>query len=86
MVTSYESLKLYAERFLRIRWDYVFLDEGHKIKNPDSDITLVCKQVKTPHRIILSGSPIQNRLTELWSLFDFVHPGRLGVRSTSAPA
>ena len=36
-------------------------------------------QLRTPHRILLSGSPIQNRLTELWSLMDFVHPGRLGT-------
>ena len=37
----------------------VFLDEGHKIRNPDADITIVCKQLRTVHRIILSGSPIQ---------------------------
>jgi DNA excision repair protein ERCC-6 len=53
----------------------IFLDEGHKIKNPDSEITIVCKQFETPHRIILSGTPIQNNLKELWSLFDFVFPG-----------
>lgn len=39
------------------------------------DITLAAKQFDTPHRIILSGSPIQNNLNELWSLFDFVFPG-----------
>lgn len=37
------------------------------------------KQVKTPHRLILSGSPLQNNLKELWSLFDFVYPGKLGT-------
>ncbi len=51
------------------------LDEGHKIRNPDSEITLVAKQVQTVHRLIMSGSPIQNRLSELWSLFDFIFPG-----------
>ncbi|GFR43344.1 hypothetical protein Agub_g4266, partial [Astrephomene gubernaculifera] len=54
-------------------------DEGHKIRNPDSEITLVCKQLHTVHRLILSGSPIQNRLAELWSLFDFIFPGKLGT-------
>ena len=42
-------------------------------------ITLVAKQLATVHRIIMSGSPIQNHLTELWSLFDFVFPGKLGT-------
>lgn len=42
-------------------------------------VTLVAKQLQTVHRIILSGSPIQNRLTELWSLFDYVFPGKLGT-------
>ena len=56
-----------------------FLDEGDKIRNPDTEITIICKQLKTPHRIILTGTPIQNNLKELWSLFDFVFPGRLGT-------
>jgi len=50
-----------------------------QIRNPDADITLVAKQLQTVHRLIMSGSPIQNRLTELWSLFDFVFPGKLGT-------
>jgi DNA excision repair protein ERCC-6 len=44
-----------------------------------NQITLVCKRFPTSHRIILSGSPIQNNLRELWSLFDFVYPGKLGT-------
>lgn len=51
----------------------------HQIRNPDAGVTLAAKQIRTPHRIILSGSPIQNNLRELWSLFDFVFPGRLGT-------
>lgn len=49
LVTSYETLKLHADKFVRAKWDYVFLDEGHKIKNPDSEVTLVCKQLKVTH-------------------------------------
>lgn len=60
-------------------WGYVVLDEGHKIRNPDAHITLACKRLLTTHRIILSGAPIQNKLKELWSLFDFVFPGKLGT-------
>ncbi|KAF9114472.1 hypothetical protein BGX27_010702 [Mortierella sp. AM989] len=79
IVTTYAGLRIHSSRLLRKRWSYIVLDEGHKIRNPDADITLACKKFKTPHRIILSGTPIQNNLSELWSLFDFVFPGRLGT-------
>ncbi|KAF9970227.1 hypothetical protein BGZ73_007096 [Actinomortierella ambigua] len=79
LVTTYAGLRIHARRLLRQEWSYIVLDEGHKIRNPDADITLTCKQFRTPHRIILSGTPIQNNLNELWSLFDFVFPGRLGT-------
>ena len=49
------------------------------MRNPDAEVTLAAKQLQTVHRVIMSGSPIQNRLTELWSLFDFVFPGKLGT-------
>lgn len=48
-------------------------------RNPDAEVTLTAKQMPTVHRLILTGAPIQNRLTELWSLFDFVFPGKLGT-------
>ncbi|CAO3692442.1 unnamed protein product [Umbelopsis ramanniana] len=79
IVTTYAGVRSYREILVRRKWGYVVLDEGHKIRNPDSEVTLSCKQLKTPHRMILSGTPIQNNLTELWSLFDFVFPGRLGT-------
>jgi len=79
VLTTYEGLRAHRDLLLPLPWSYVVLDEGHKIRNPDADVTLVCKQVATVHRIILSGSPIQNRLQELWSLFDFVFPGKLGT-------
>lgn len=50
-----------------------------KIRNPDAEVTIACKRLRTPHRLLLSGTPIQNDLRELWSLFDFVFPGRLGT-------
>ncbi|KAL3875967.1 hypothetical protein ACJMK2_033861 [Sinanodonta woodiana] len=79
LITSYSTLVLNQDCILPHNWHYVVLDEGHKIRNPDAQVTLCCKQFKTPHRIILSGSPIQNNLKELWSLFDFVFPGKLGT-------
>ncbi|KAI3402348.2 rhp26 [Candida oxycetoniae] len=79
LVTTYVGLRMYSKYILPKQWGYCVLDEGHKIRNPDSDISLTCKSIKTVNRIILSGTPIQNNLTELWSLFDFVFPGRLGT-------
>ncbi|XP_019188435.1 PREDICTED: protein CHROMATIN REMODELING 8 [Ipomoea nil] len=79
LITTYEQLRLLGEKLLDIEWGYAVLDEGHRIRNPNTDVTLVCKQLQTVHRIIMTGSPIQNKLSELWSLFDFVFPGKLGV-------
>jgi len=79
IITSYDNIRRREQFFLGCCWTYVVLDEGHKIRNPDAKITVTCKQLNTPHRIILSGSPLQNRLRELWSLFDFVFPGKLGT-------
>ncbi|KAF4319088.1 hypothetical protein G195_007590 [Phytophthora kernoviae 00238/432] len=82
VISTYESVRQYQNLFLAREWDYVVLDEGHRVRNPDAETTLACKQLRTVHRIILSGTPIQNRLRELWSLFDFVYPGRLGTLPT----
>lgn len=79
LITTYEQLRLQGEKLLGIEWGYAILDEGHRIRNPNAEVTLVCKQLQTVHRIIMTGAPIQNKLTELWSLFDFVFPGKLGV-------
>lgn len=79
LITTYEQLRLHREKLLDFNWGYAVLDEGHRIRNPDAEVTLVCKQLQTVHRLIMTGAPIQNRLTELWSLFDFVFPGKLGV-------
>ena len=79
LVTTYEQMRLFRDKICSVRWGYAVLDEGHKIRNPDADITIVSKQLQTVHRIVMSGAPIQNRLSELWSLFDFVFPGKLGT-------
>jgi len=79
LLTTYEQLRLFTPRLLAVPWGYVVLDEGHKIRNPDAEVTILCKQMPTVHRIVMTGAPIQNRLTELWSLFDFCFPGKLGT-------
>ncbi|KAF7021049.1 hypothetical protein CFC21_034057 [Triticum aestivum] len=79
LLTTYEQLRIIREKLLDVEWGYAVLDEGHRIRNPNAEVTLVCKQLQTVHRIIMTGAPIQNKLSELWSLFDFVFPGKLGV-------
>ncbi|KAK2590437.1 DNA repair protein rhp26 [Conoideocrella luteorostrata] len=79
LVTTYTGLQTYANELLPIEWEYAVLDEGHKIRNPNAEITVSCKELNTPNRVILSGTPVQNNLTELWSLFDFIYPMRLGT-------
>ena len=79
LVTTYSGLQTYAPLLIPIDWQYAILDEGHKIRNPNTAITIYCKELRTPNRVILSGTPMQNNLIELWSLFDFVFPMRLGT-------
>ena len=79
LITSYETMRISIDALLEATWVIVILDEGQKIRNPHASLTIACKRFSTTHRILLSGSPIQNNLRELWSLFDFVCPGRLGT-------
>ena len=79
LVMSYQAIVTHIELLSSLSWEYIILDEGHKIRNPDAKVTLAVKQIATAHRLILSGSPLQNNLKELWSLFDFIYPGKLGT-------
>ncbi|XP_036403368.1 DNA excision repair protein ERCC-6 [Megalops cyprinoides] len=82
LITSYSYVRIMQDYIQRYDWHYIILDEGHKIRNPHAGVTVACKQFRTPHRFILSGSPMQNNLKELWSLFDFIFPGKLGTLPT----
>jgi hypothetical protein len=61
-----------------LQWLYCVLDEGHIIRSPKSKVAVACKRVPALHRLILTGTPVQNTVSELWSLFDFLMPGFLG--------
>ena len=82
VVTSYEVVRNDISSLQDINWHYCILDEGHIIKNAKTKLTKAVKQVKAVHRLILSGTPIQNNVLELWSLFDFLMPGFLGTESS----
>ncbi|XP_033218058.1 DNA excision repair protein ERCC-6-like [Belonocnema kinseyi] len=79
LITSYSGILSHKDLLLKTEWHYVILDEGHKIRNPEAKVTKVVKLFSTPHRLLLTGSPMQNSLKELWSLFDFILPGKLGT-------
>ncbi|XP_059059147.1 DNA excision repair protein ERCC-6-like [Achroia grisella] len=82
LLVTYAGIGKYSKDLLARKWHYVILDEGHKIRNPNTQVSKLIKKVDTPHRIIITGSPMQNSLQELWSLFDFMSPGLLGSYNT----
>jgi len=58
-------------------WDYIILDEGHLVKNPAAQVSQALRAVPARRKLILTGTPLQNNLKELWTLFDFVCDGEL---------
>ena len=78
VVTTYALAGRYD--FLKAQqWYYLILDEAQAIKNPGTKQTRTLKAYQAQHRLILTGTPIENRLSDLWSLFDFLNPGLLGT-------
>ncbi|KAF8793895.1 TATA-binding protein-associated factor 172 like protein [Argiope bruennichi] len=78
VIASYDIVRNDIDFFGSIHWNYCILDEGHIIKNGKTKLARAIKQLSANHRLILSGTPIQNNVLELWSLFDFLMPGFLG--------
>ncbi|KAG7125769.1 TATA-binding protein-associated factor mot1 like [Verticillium longisporum] len=79
VITSYDVCRNDVDILAQYNWNYIVLDEGHLIKNPKAKITMAVKRFPSNHRLILTGTPIQNNVLELWSLFDFLMPGFLGA-------
>ncbi|MGC8887032.1 MAG: DEAD/DEAH box helicase [Verrucomicrobiia bacterium] len=80
IITSYALLRRDLEELLKFSFSAVILDEAQFIKNPDAQITIAVKQLKAQQRLALTGTPLENRLLDLWSIVDFVQPGYLGSR------
>ncbi len=78
LVANYTQLRLNAAAFRTQPWDVVVLDEGQFIKNPNSQVAVTARSLRAKHRVVLTGTPIENRLADLWSLFAFAQPGLLG--------
>jgi superfamily II DNA or RNA helicase len=81
LIANYTQLRLNAAWFKAQPWDAVVLDEGQFIKNPGSQVATTARALPAHHRVVLTGTPIENRLSDLWSLFAFAQPGLLGTQS-----
>ncbi len=81
VLTTYGTLRRDAASFKDHRFDYVVLDEAQAIKNAASESAKAARLLEANHRLALSGTPIENHLGELWSLFEFLNPGMLGAAS-----
>ncbi len=84
VLTTYGTLRRDAAKFAAMEFDYVILDEAQAIKNAASESAKAARLLRARHRLALSGTPVENHLGELWSLFEFLNPGMLGRRRRSA--
>jgi SNF2 family DNA or RNA helicase len=78
VLTSYPLLNRDQETLCAVQWSTVILDESQNIKNAHTRQARAARQLPSAHRITLTGTPVENRLTELWSMFNFINPGYLG--------
>ena len=81
VLTTYGTLRRDAPSMKDVRFDYVILDEAQAIKNAATESAKAARLLRGDHRLALSGTPVQNHLGELWSLFEFLNPGMLGAAS-----
>eukprot|EP01098_Paradermamoeba_levis_P008169 TRINITY_DN3385_c0_g2_i1.p1 TRINITY_DN3385_c0_g2~~TRINITY_DN3385_c0_g2_i1.p1 ORF type:complete len:337 (+),score=89.09 TRINITY_DN3385_c0_g2_i1:62-1012(+) len=82
-ISTYGMVLSSADKLSQIVWDYIILDEGHKIKNPGIKLSKILPTIESKHKVILTGTPIQNNLGEMWALFNYVCDGELlGSRKT----
>ncbi len=78
VITSFSLARLDVKLLGEIKWHRIVLDEAQNIKNPKAALTKAILKLNAPHRLALTGTPIENRLLDLWSIFNFLHPGYLG--------
>lgn len=78
VVTSYNLAHIDEKELSMVEWDCICLDEAQNVKNAYTKQAAAVRRFKSCHRIAMTGTPMENRLTELWSLFDFINPGYLG--------
>lgn len=79
VLTTYETLRDYEFSFAEQQWSIMVCDEAQKVKNPNALVTRAAKKQNVRFRIACTGTPVENTLTDLWCLFDFIQPGLLGA-------
>ena len=77
VMTSYGMIRQHFDCFSEITWEYLILDEAQAIKNPSAKISKAVKELKSNHRLSITGTPVENSAMDLWSQFDFLMPGFL---------
>ncbi|MDF1757835.1 MAG: DEAD/DEAH box helicase [Legionellaceae bacterium] len=82
VITSYGTIRRDKKLFNDYHWSRLILDEAHNIKNPLAAQTKIICKIPSSSRIAITGTPVENRLLDLWSIFDFLNPGFLGSRSS----
>ena len=78
IITTYAILRIDIEKLKKTKWSMLIVDEAQNIKNPDTSQTQAVKMMKSDIKIAMTGTPVENKLTELWSIFDFINRGYLG--------
>jgi SWI/SNF-related matrix-associated actin-dependent regulator of chromatin subfamily A member 5 len=78
LITSYEGLLKGKGKLNKIPWSYLIIDEAHRIKNENSSLSKAVRIMKTDHRLLITGTPLQNNLRELWALLNFLMPDVFG--------
>ena len=78
ILTTYAILRIDLEKFQKTNWDLLIIDEAQNIKNPSTNQTQAIKAIKAQMKVAMTGTPVENRLSELWSIFDFINKGYLG--------
>ena len=78
ILTTYAIMRIDVEELKKQAWSVIIVDEAQNIKNPDTAQTLAIKMLKSDVKVAMTGTPVENRLTELWSIFDFINKGYLG--------
>jgi hypothetical protein len=81
LVLNYAQLRVGGDELNTVKWLVVILDEGQQIKNPDSKAAKCARELSCENRLVLTGTPIENRLMDMWSLMAFAMPGVLGSRA-----
>ncbi len=78
ILTTYAIMRIDVDEMKKHNWGMIIVDEAQNIKNPDTAQTLAVKMLKADIKVAMTGTPVENRLTELWSIFDFINRGYLG--------